>query len=486
MFPFRRRSRWSDNGSDGKSKRSNSNSNSSRPTSGVSTPPYELDDSPETRAVRDQASSLENSPQRNSPASSLRPPEGSSSVAIYRLKDPLGLTVLYEPESPPTLDIIFIHGLGGTSQATWTRDQDPHCFWPAEWLPSEPGICEARILSFGYNAIWAAIGSALVSGIADFAKDLLFSMKFAKNDDLEELELGQRPIIFIVHSMGGLVAKQAYIIGQHDHQFSDIVSSIRAIMFLATPHRGSDLAEILSRILTVSFFHRPKLYISELSAGSQTVAALNEQLRHLARRLEIISFYETLQTSYGPKKMMVVGKDSATLGYHMEISNPLNADHHTVCKFKSNLDSNYIYVRNALKTLVSSICEKGESLLSQGDTKRLERLRTFLAISDTYQHDLEFFHSKQTPGTCEWIRCNPLFSAWMDETIPTSDLLWIHALRQVGSLCCRHLLRTSYQENGFVHTISSDLATTLNAHLAVAYELLLFSLQNSYHPSARP
>jgi hypothetical protein len=49
----------------------------------------------------------------------------------------------------------------------------------------------ARILSFGYNASWAATGSAPITGIADFAKDLLYSMKFAKSENLDELELGQ-------------------------------------------------------------------------------------------------------------------------------------------------------------------------------------------------------------------------------------------------------------------------------------------------------
>jgi hypothetical protein len=105
--------------------------------------------------------------------------------------------------------------------------------------------------------------------------------------------------------MGGLVVKQAYIFGQNDEQYSGIVSAISAILFLATPHRGSNLAEILNRILTVSIFnHSPKLYISELGNGSQTVAALNEQFRHLAPNLDILSFYETLQTSIGPKKMV--------------------------------------------------------------------------------------------------------------------------------------------------------------------------------------
>lgn len=87
--------------------------------------------------------------------------------------------------------MIFVHGLGGTSRATWAKGRDLNFFWPQRWLPFEPGIRDARILSFGYNANFAATGSAPITGIADFAKDLLYSMKYAKCEDLEELELGR-------------------------------------------------------------------------------------------------------------------------------------------------------------------------------------------------------------------------------------------------------------------------------------------------------
>src|SRR2546421_6612636 len=33
-----------------------------------------------------------------------------------RRLDPLGLTLLYEPEGPPVADIVIVHGLGGTSR----------------------------------------------------------------------------------------------------------------------------------------------------------------------------------------------------------------------------------------------------------------------------------------------------------------------------------------------------------------------------------
>ena len=122
--------------------------------------------------------------------------ELSHSRSAERCDDPLGLTVIFEPELSPPLDIIFVHGLGGSSRATWTKRRDPETFWPKHWLPNEPGIGTARILSFGYNANFAAVGHAPITGIGDFAKDLLYSMKFAKNEHLEELGLGQVSVIY--------------------------------------------------------------------------------------------------------------------------------------------------------------------------------------------------------------------------------------------------------------------------------------------------
>jgi hypothetical protein len=56
---------------------------------------------------------------------------------------------------------------------------------------------------------------------------------------------------------------------------------------------------------------------------------------------------------------MVLEKDSSILGYPGEISKSLNADHHDVCKYTSKEDSNYVSVRNALKSLVGRFQSKG-------------------------------------------------------------------------------------------------------------------------------
>ena len=89
------------------------------------------------------------------------------------------------------MDIILVHGLGGTSRKTWSRNRDAALFWPQEWLPYEPGFQKTRILSFGYNAHFAAAGRENILNIADFAKELLFGMKFALNERAEELHIGK-------------------------------------------------------------------------------------------------------------------------------------------------------------------------------------------------------------------------------------------------------------------------------------------------------
>ena len=98
--------------------------------------------------------------------------------------------MIYQPETPPTVDIIFVHGLGGTSQQTWSKNRDPTLFWPKEWLPLERDISTARVLSFGYNAHFAAPGKNIFN-ISDFAKELLFGMKFGMDKQSKVLGVGQ-------------------------------------------------------------------------------------------------------------------------------------------------------------------------------------------------------------------------------------------------------------------------------------------------------
>lgn len=107
-----------------------------------------------------------------------------------RSNDPLGLHVIYDPPSDRAVDIVFVHGLGGTSRLSWSWNRDLSLFWPQEWLPLEPGLEEARILTFGYNANFLSPAKDLFN-IPDFAKDLLVQLKFGSDESAQSLNMGQ-------------------------------------------------------------------------------------------------------------------------------------------------------------------------------------------------------------------------------------------------------------------------------------------------------
>ena len=92
-----------------------------------------------------------------------------------------------------------------------------------------------------------------------------------------------------------------------DDDYKDIVTQIRSVLFLSTPHRGTDLAEMLNRILSVSLsIYSPKNYISELNRNSPALEDINETFRNVASNLDVYSFYETLETAVGPRRVVGV------------------------------------------------------------------------------------------------------------------------------------------------------------------------------------
>jgi hypothetical protein len=134
----------------------------------------------------ESSASLLPQPARATTASSRR----SSSKSDVAESGPLGISVVYTPDHGHKVDIVFIHGLGGTSRYTWSKNKNLELFWPLTFLPLEPDICLARIMTFGYNASFQKSGNVSTS-VLDFAKGLLFDLKYGKDQHLEELNVGK-------------------------------------------------------------------------------------------------------------------------------------------------------------------------------------------------------------------------------------------------------------------------------------------------------
>src|SRR5579862_3547808 len=104
------------------------------------------------------------------------------------------------------------------------------------------------------------------------------------------------------------------------------------MVFLATPHRGSDHAAVLNNILRASVAHNFRAYIANLDRTSEMLALLNDSFRHYAQDLSLYSFYESRETNLLVLPAIIVPQDSAVMGYPGEHSAALIADHRHVCK----------------------------------------------------------------------------------------------------------------------------------------------------------
>ena len=85
-----------------------------------------------------------------------------------------GIRIVYPPVVRSThkdVDIIFVHGLGGSARGTWTHPKTKW-FWP-ENLPASLEFATARVSTFEYNANWQRLGSRNFLSISDFAAQLL-------------------------------------------------------------------------------------------------------------------------------------------------------------------------------------------------------------------------------------------------------------------------------------------------------------------------
>ena len=190
-------------------------------------------------------------------------------------------------------DLIFVHGLGGHFLRTWTH-RNRTC-WPGDLLPGElPGV---HIYSYGYPS--GIFANKSVAGIRDFAGHLL--------DDIRVNIKGPRTIIFVCHSLGGIVVKQAMISAHRNDNHKAILSATKGVIFMGTPHGGSsyagrgkimaDIANVLSR---ASLTHRltggvRSPLIEGLRAQNPELRAIDADFIAIAQKsdFKVVNFYET-------------------------------------------------------------------------------------------------------------------------------------------------------------------------------------------------
>jgi len=165
--------------------------------------------------------------------------------------------------------------------------------WLKDLLPRDAkGI---RIMSYGYNT--NLIGDTVDDVFLDYRRHFIHMLVNSRSSAEER----SRPIIFIGHSMGGILILQALLQCKHGGQYKQLFDSTRAIHFFGTPHQGLDINDPLSMIDDVSPGKSTKPdFVKQLHEGSDFLDTQRDNITSLwdqTSGIEIVSFYETKRTA---------------------------------------------------------------------------------------------------------------------------------------------------------------------------------------------
>ncbi|APA09573.1 hypothetical protein sscle_05g043430 [Sclerotinia sclerotiorum 1980 UF-70] len=287
-----------------------------------------------------------------------------------------GFTPLNEPQEPVAIDIIAVTGLAGNAFGSWASE--PTHMWLRDKLAVD--FPNARIMSYGFDShLKGSQSEAVVS---------VFSSRF--RSDVEEIRrhASDRPLVFIGHSLGGLVIKKA-MLGRWK-----IMPSIPLMIFLGTPHRGLDteaLLELVKHDATAPL-------IRQISFRSHELNELNSDFCHFlstAPDIAILSVYETIRTKtlvempdgtwarQGIEKMMVP-PDSAVLGIGTrEVEVPCITDHSRLAKFPATSQGTaYPQIQGAIMKSIRTTPLGHEELIDAIRNQASKRVETLIKSGD--------------------------------------------------------------------------------------------------------
>ena len=260
-----------------------------------------------------------------------------------------GVKVLYEPPNPKFC-INFLHGLGGDRLTSWTaRGQSEP--WIATLLPTE--FPTARIATCGYNADILQKLAAGPKRFRDLATDILNDIAA----DRALHNISSLPIIFVGHSLGGLVWKEVMLQSQNCPRFRSIFDCVKGIVFMGTPHKGSWMANwvrIPAWLLgLIQPINKPLLDILRQNDPLGEYIGHNFlemiQKRESGNDIKLICFYEESALFI----WMVVPRESAVIDRYPSFGS--HAHHINMIKFSSADDEGFRKFCETVAKLVSEI-----------------------------------------------------------------------------------------------------------------------------------
>jgi hypothetical protein len=157
-------------------------------------------------------------------------------------------------------------------------------YWPKELLCAT--LPNARILTYGYDTnLEYSLGTPRSQkSIHDFAKDCLLELEAERRND------PRRRILFIAHSLGGIIVKellrQSYSHLNFHVELRNIATCTSGVIFFGTPHAGADptgwrrtIVESIARVAGVSW---NKAVVDGLLPSSERLTELRNEFGQMA------------------------------------------------------------------------------------------------------------------------------------------------------------------------------------------------------------
>ncbi|KAI1738194.1 hypothetical protein F4680DRAFT_450273 [Xylaria scruposa] len=353
------------------------------------------------------------------------------------------MTTLYDRTDGKTnaVDLIVVSGLSSHPYGSFKSPKNAAENWLRDYLPKD--LPNARILVYGYDSdIRNRKGKESISDFSITFLDAIYSSR--KSDQIE-----QRPIIFIGHSLGGLVIKQALVHAHIKKTPRDelFLKTCYGFLFFGVPNRG-----LRNENLEIILGHSPTTQlVTDLVVDSDAevkpyLKALGDSFINLFRDkgLDIVAFYEQYKSPTVVKQgeslvrtgeeRLLVTQDSATMidgNLRFGEAFPLPADHSMMVKYHTEHDRLYRMViphfikmaERAPKVVKENLSHMHE--LSQIQIQRLNQLRLNASIEPINSsvanrpNDI----TSRCDGTLEWFLEETVFKEWRDAR--TACPLWV-------------------------------------------------------------
>lgn len=116
--------------------------------------------------------------------------------------------------------------------------------WLCDSLPRDlPG---AQIMIYSYDT--QLHGSISSQDLESLASSLRASIAAQRTPGLSNAESRTVPLIFIAHSLGGLVVKEAIIQMKNDKKHQDLFESVYGALFFGVPSQGMEITSLIPMV----------------------------------------------------------------------------------------------------------------------------------------------------------------------------------------------------------------------------------------------